>query len=93
MGKAVVANDEKEISNAVGALLRRFIAAIIIFFIPTIVSAIFNAVLGVNLSDSESGINLCVQCVTNVSGMGEQCTSDVEVNSGFGYVIDKIDNY
>jgi len=63
LGKAVVASDDKAISKAVGQLIRRFIAAVIVFFIPTIVSALFNALDMVDTSQG-SDYNVCVQCVT-----------------------------
>ena len=63
LGKAVVSSDEKAINKAVGSLIRRFVAAVVIFFIPTIVSAIFNAL---HLITDEEDYNTCVQCVTNV---------------------------
>ena len=66
LGKAVVSSDEKAINKSVGVLLRRFIAAVIIFFIPTIISAIFNA-LNVMDDETENDYNICVQCVTNVT--------------------------
>ena len=65
LGKAVISSDEKAINKSVGSLIRRFIAAVVIFFVPTIVSALFNVL------DISSGVtadyNKCVQCVTNVS--------------------------
>lgn len=75
LGKAVVSSDEKAISKSVNQLIRRFIAAIVIFFIPTIVSAIFNAV-GI-MGTEQADYNNCVQCVTNV---GECDTSQVVGN-------------
>ena len=44
LAKAVIANDEKAISAAITSLIKRALAAIIIFFIPTIVSLIFTVV-------------------------------------------------
>lgn len=66
LGKAVISSDDKAISKAVGMLIRRFIAAVVLFFIPTIVSALFNAL---DLIDTSAGsdYNKCVQCVTNVN--------------------------
>lgn len=65
LGKAVVASKDDAINKAVSALLKRFIAAVVIFFVPTIVSAIFNALS--LMSDAErTDYNICVQCVTNV---------------------------
>ena len=64
LGKAVVSSDDKAISKAVSQLVRRFIAAVVLFFVPTIVSALFNALA---IVDENSDYNTCVQCVTNVS--------------------------
>lgn len=77
LGKAVVSSDDKAISKSVSTLVKRFIAAIIIFFIPTIVSAIFNAVANIDIQDAD--YNKCVQCVTNVSNT--DCTTDLDLNS------------
>lgn len=65
LGKAVVSSDDKAISKSVSMLIKRFIAAIIVFFIPTIVSALFNA-LSIMSSEEQADYNTCVQCVTNV---------------------------
>lgn len=67
LGKAVVASDDKAINKAVTALVKRFIAAVVMFFIPTIISAIFNMLLGVGLGQTGTDSNICVQCVTNVN--------------------------
>ncbi len=78
LGKAVVASDDKAISKAVNMLLHRFIAAVIVFFIPTIVSAIFNAI---NLGKAEresADYQYCIQCLTNVNGQAAGfCESNV----------------
>lgn len=65
LGKAVISSDDKAISKSVSQLVRRFIAAVVVFFIPTIVSALFNA-LSIMSSDEQADYNVCVQCVTNV---------------------------
>ena len=61
LGKAVVSSDEKAINKAVSTLIKRFIAAVVVFFVPTIVSALFNAL---SLIGNEADYNTCVQCVT-----------------------------
>ncbi len=66
LGKAVVSSDDKAMNKSVSSLLKRFIAAIVVFFIPTIVSAIFNVISLMN-EDEQKDYNTCVQCVTNVS--------------------------
>ncbi len=66
LGKAVVSSDEKAINTAVGTLIRRFVIAIIIFFVPTIVNAVFSAV-SVGALESTDG-QICMECVTNATG-------------------------
>lgn len=63
LGKAVINSDEKAINKAVGTLIKRFIAAVVVFFIPTIVNAIFG-IIGIVGGNSESDYNTCVTCVT-----------------------------
>lgn len=65
LGKAVISSDDKAISKSVSALVKRFVAAVVMFFIPTIVSAIFNA-LAIMGESEKADYNVCVQCVTNV---------------------------
>ena len=44
LGKAVVASDEKAIKTATNSIIKRLIAAVVIFFIPTMVAAIFSLI-------------------------------------------------
>ena len=44
LGKAVIADDDKEIKTAVTKLIKKVIVAVIIFFVPAIVKAIFNLI-------------------------------------------------
>lgn len=69
LGKAVVASDNKDIKTATGSLVKRFIAAIAIFFIPTLVSAVFSLLNVINEDEADYGT--CIQCVTNVTGKCE----------------------
>ena len=63
LGKAVVSSDDKAISKAVSSLIKRFVAAVVLFFVPTIVNAIFNVI---NISAGENVNSKCIDCVTNV---------------------------
>lgn len=74
LGKAVVSSDDKAISKSVSSLVKRFIAAVVVFFIPTIVSALFNA-LSLMSEQDQADYNKCVQCVTNANG---ECKSWAE---------------
>lgn len=66
LGKAVVADDDKEIKTAVTSILKKFIAAVLIFFIPSIISALFSVVNGIN--DVQADYNTCVKCITSPRG-------------------------
>ncbi len=69
LGKAVVSSDEKAINKSVSTLIKRFIAAVVVFFIPTIVSALFSAVKLITVDkNSNTGYNVCLQCVVDVNG-------------------------
>ena len=62
LGKAVIAADDKEIKTAVNSLIKKFFAAVIIFFIPAIVSALFGVVAQFN--DVQNDYEVCVNCIT-----------------------------
>lgn len=66
-GKAVISNDDKMIKGAATSLLKRTIAAIAIFFVPTIVSVAFNFIAGFTTSMKDDYGN-CVNCLTNPNG-------------------------
>lgn len=63
LGKAVIAADDKEIKTAVNSIIKKFIAAVCIFFIPTIISALFGIVNG--FSEVEADYNVCIKCITS----------------------------
>ena len=44
LGKAVIASDEKEVKAAQGRLIKRFIYAALIFFVPLLVGVVMNLV-------------------------------------------------
>ena len=66
LGKAVVADKDDAINKAVKSLVHRFIAALVMFFIPTIISAVFGLIKIGDLKSNDA--NICVQCITNVNG-------------------------
>ena len=66
LGKAVIASDDKAIKSATTALIKRIIAGIVIFFIPTIVKALFN--LFTSGSEAMSDAKICVNCIASPGG-------------------------
>ena len=63
LGKAVIAADDKEIKTAVNSIIKKFIAAVCIFFIPAIISAMFTIVNG--FGDVKADYQVCVKCITS----------------------------
>lgn len=60
LGKAVMAGDDKEIKEAQKMLIKRIIYGVVIFFVTTLVQAVFNLVGGNESNDS----SICWTCAT-----------------------------
>ena len=67
LGKAVISSDDKAISKVTKSLLMRTIAAIAIFFIPTIIKVAFEFVAGFN-EDMKNDAQNCIDCLTSPNG-------------------------
>lgn len=65
LAKAVVSGDDKDVKESTTKLVKRFVAGIIVFFIPTIIFYVLGLV---NNSSSSSAFNNCNTCVFKVSG-------------------------
>lgn len=80
LGKAVIASDDKEIKNATTKLVKRAIAAVVIFFIPYLVSFIFSIVGG--FADVESTYEKCRDCILypKTCKTGQEQKSDDDAN-------------
>lgn len=63
LGKAVIAADDKEIKTAVNLIIKKFLAAVVIFFLPTIISTLFTIVNGA--SAIEKDYMVCVKCIAS----------------------------
>ena len=54
LGKAVIASDEKEVKAAQSRLIKRFIYAALIFFVPVLVSAVMTVIAKGGEGDTSS---------------------------------------
>ena len=63
LGKAVISSDEKAIKSATSSLIKRAIAAVVVFFVPYLVSAIFS-IVG-SFSDVKDVYEQCKECVVH----------------------------
>jgi len=64
LGKAVVASKDDEIKTQTKRLMFRALAGVIIFFIPTIVIFLFEAISDYQtINQRESGFEICRRCV------------------------------
>ena len=66
-GQAVISDDEKAISKAAYSLLRRFIAGIAVFFVPTIILAFLNLIQVTGSIEETTRFNACTKCILNAS--------------------------
>lgn len=66
LGKAVIGSKEDDIKKATNSLIRRAIAAVVIFFIPTIVGAVFGLVGEFN--DNKNDYDKCEACLVHPYG-------------------------
>lgn len=68
MGKAVTSGKDDEIKKQLVIFLKRAVAAILVFFIPSLVGLVMQLINN-NLTDSGAcGYAQCVQKITGVSG-------------------------
>ena len=64
IGKAVLSSDEKLIKDGVMKLIKRVIAAVIIFFIPTVIDVLFQFIGAFSESVRNDYAN-CIDCLTS----------------------------
>ena len=69
LGKAVTSSKEDEIKKSTMSLMRRAIAAVVIFFIPTLVSVI----IGLVNDPAKGNYKPCAKCISNP--MNDKCKS------------------
>ena len=65
LGKAVVGSKDDDIKKAVRQLAMRAVAAVVIFFVPTLVSMILGLVSNFQKSGARDDFNVCRRCITN----------------------------
>ena len=61
-GKAVVASKDEEIKKAAKSVVYRIIAVIVIFFIPTLVGAVFK-MIGFFNDNLQADYEICANCI------------------------------
>ena len=65
LGRAVVAAKDDEIKKATKSLAMRAIAAVAIFFVPTIVGIVLGLISSFNTEDVREDWNVCRTCITS----------------------------
>lgn len=74
LGKAVITDDEKVAKGCFNSMIKKFIIAVVIFFLPTIISACFKFVK--DFSELQDDYRVCEKCITHPRG--SFCTDKVE---------------
>ena len=75
-GKAVISDDEKEIKKGYTSLLKKLIVCIIVFFLPQIVTTIFNIVVD-DFKNVKADYDVCKACITSPNS--DRCVDAIEV--------------
>lgn len=78
LGKAVLSSDEQAIKKATNILIKRAIASVVIFFIPTLLSAVVKLLDGIDKLDDFSCLSGCV------SKPSDKTTCKIPTNIIFG---------
>lgn len=79
LGKAVVASKDDEIKKSIKSLAMRAVAGIVIFFIPTLVGAIFGLVGEFSSAEMQAEYGKCKACIVHPGGTGDNsCKSYVD---------------
>lgn len=73
LGKAVISDDDKELKKCLSLMLKKFILAVCIFFIPTVVTMLFGLVTDFN--EVKDDYEACKTCI--VKPNGDTCTQMV----------------
>lgn len=63
LGKAVISSDDKDMKKCFGSIFKKFIAAVFIFFLPTIITTFFGIVNG--FDDLKNDYNVCRKCISS----------------------------
>lgn len=67
LGKAVVASKDDEIKKSIKSLAMRAVAAVVIFFIPTLIGIVMGLVSNFSSSGAKADYEVCRKCITNPS--------------------------
>lgn len=70
LGKAVVGSKDDEVKKSIRSLAMRAIAAVVIFFIPTLVTIILGLISG--FGDLNQDFEICKVCLTRPNG--DECS-------------------
>ena len=63
LGKAVISSDEKQIGKSVKSFAWRVVAAVAVFFLPSLVSAIFSVIDAFQGNGGMNDYTVCKECV------------------------------
>lgn len=66
LGKAVISTDENEAKKGFSLLIKKFLVAVAIFFMPTIITALFTSVD--NFNELKDDYDVCRTCITSPNG-------------------------
>lgn len=82
LGKAVISSDEKAISKSAKSLALRIVAAVVIFFIPTLIGAVFKLVGQFKTDEYQQDYEICKTCITKPNNQACSSLVDPQYDNG-----------
>ncbi len=92
LAQAMISGEDKAVSKQAGSLIKKLVIGIVIFFIPTIVNALFS-LMGTFLP-FKSDYNNCLNCITSprkkcdTSGVGNELFPVSDASNNSPYTLD-----
>lgn len=79
IGKAVISSKSEDVKKNMKSFLKKIVACIVVFFVPTICMVVFGFVGGFSDIKNNSGIDydVCYSCMFNPTN--DECDSAVEI--------------
>ena len=74
LGKAVISDDDKEIKKGIRSLINKFIIAVVIFFLPSIMNGIYPLITGFDAVKND--YDVCMECFSKPKS--SKCIKRVE---------------
>lgn len=82
LGRAVISSEDKQVKKSISTIVKRFILAVVIYFIPLIITVIFSFIEEFNKNKPD--FNVCKTCLIDPNGTNENNTGCADYIKKYG---------